>query len=208
MALNFEDTLKMTGHFELFAFEGETPIISGSRIIYDKNKTKLIESYSDHNLIVSTGRKAVKDAMTPLNEAHYDINGNPIQGNPITYLACGCGAYGMDGDEPVIDTKNPPAPPSSATDRLTKEVYRTTFSSIEPVSALSVRFVATIPLKYPADTYPEKVNPDGSQQDIDTWINEYGLILADGTTLFAKVNKKSTPKSGDMSLIVRWVINF
>ncbi len=206
---SFSDNLKLTGHFDLYAFRGAEPIISGSDIIYNKGKTELVDHYSDHNLIVNTGRAAVCSSMTPLTSGGgFDINGERLQSNPITYLEVGEGAYGTEGGQPVIDNNNDPMPPSSADSDLNYPIYRTTFSAIDFLSPLSVKFTARIPKQYPEETYPDKVNPDGTQQDISGWINEYGLILADGITLFAKVNKRSTPKDGDLILVVQWVINF
>lgn len=211
MTLNFEDSLKMTGQFELFMFEGEEPMISGSKILYNKNKTKLVDHYCDHNLIVNSGRAAVCNSMTPLgNGGGFTIEGERIQHNPITYFICGSGAYGVDQEtgEPIIDTNNDPLPPSSADRELVLPVYKTEFASVTKISALSVKFTARIPKQYPEESYPDMTNIDGTQKDIEAWLNEYGLLLSDGTTLFAKVNKKSTPKSGDLSLVAQWVINF
>lgn len=206
---SFSDNLKMTGHFDLYVFKGEEPIISGSRIYFDKHKTELVEQYSDHNLIVNTGRAAVANSMTPLTSGGgFTIEGERLQSNPITYLTCGEGAYGMEGDKPVIDNNNEPMPPSSADTELTHPLYTTPFSSIDFLSPLSVKFTGRVPKQYPEELYPDEINPDGTQKDIVGWINEYALLLADGTTIFAKVNKKSTPKDGDLILVVQWVINF
>lgn len=203
----------MTGHFDLYVFRGEEPIISGSKIYFDKQKTELVDTYSDHNLIVNSGRAAVASSMTPLTSGGgFDINGERLQSNPITYLACGEGAYGMEGTgaeaKPVIDNNNDPMPPSSADLELTHQIYVTPFSSIDFLSPLSVKFTGRVPKQYPEELYPQNTNPDGTQQDIIGWINEYALVLADGVTLFAKVNKKSTPKDGDLILVVQWIINF
>lgn len=194
---SFSDNLKMTGHFDLYVFKGEEPIISGSKIYFDKNKTELVETYSDHNLIVNTGRAATASAMTP---------GGSF--NPITYLQVGEGAYGIEDGKPVIDNNNDPMPPSSADHDLNYPIYKTPFSSIDFLSPLSVKFTARIPKQYPEDLYPDKINPDGTQQDLVGWINEYALVLSDEITLFAKVNKRSTPKDGDLILVVQWIINF
>ena len=214
---SFSDNLKMTGHFDLYVFKGDEPIISGSHIYFDKKNTQLVETYSDHNLIVNTGRAATASSMTPLTAGGgFTIDGVRLQSNPITYLACGDGAYGMEAGKPVIDNYNDPMPPSSADSTLTHPVFMTPFSSIDFISPLSVKFTGRIPKQYTDESAalagyfgnPEMTNPDGSPKNIEAWINEYALVLADGVTLFAKVNKKSTPKDGDLILVVQWIINF
>ena len=163
---------------------------------------------------MNTGRAATAQAMTPMTSGGgFNIQGQKIQANPISYLVCGEGAYGLEAGQPVIDNNNDPMPPSSADDHINKELYRTPFSAIDFLSPLSVKFTARIPKQYPEDLYPESrnpelYNPDGTPKDLEGWINEYALMLADGVTIFAKVNKRSTPKDGDLILVVQWTINF
>ena len=78
-AMNFSDRVPVRGNLEILYMKGDYPVIIGSDIIIDPNKTQVVYKETGHNLVVDEGRLVLNQTMAGELPAG-------LSADPITYF--------------------------------------------------------------------------------------------------------------------------
>jgi len=123
-----EKRTTVTGKIQLLFMRGAHPTIIGSDILIDPSKTEIVNSFSDHNLVVDEGRLVLNQVMA-----------GEIPADPITTFCTGTGGY---IGEP--DSRFPPNQPLGTDVDLYIPLFSKQIASLDHPNFLATTFITIV----------------------------------------------------------------
>lgn len=176
--LGIRDRVNVRGRLELIFMKGDYPMIIGSNIMYDPERTQIVHVDDGHNLVVDDGRLVLNQMVAG------ELPGN-LESDPITYFCTGTGGYtGTPNGE--VD----PNPPTGADRDLYEPLAQLPITSKSHPNSLATTFITTI----------------GKSESIGN-LTEFGLKTRSGR-LFCRRTTRPRYKDNEVFFVARWTIQF
>lgn len=124
----FRELVPVQGNLQLFFMRGEYPAIVDDQILINPEKTSLLYTDVDKNLVVDEGRLVLNHVMS-----------GEIEADPIRYFCTGTGGYYGEADGTTD-----PMPPTGQDKDLSALIFTKEIDSLSHPNALATTFITLV----------------------------------------------------------------